>query len=402
MTESVGTRGVAVVLAEGPLTQWRRDLIGITALGRAGLETFYLDCELLVRPGGDPERAEIALNRELEKLQDLLDAGRECYVFSYYELSDARLRLVRDILESRNQPWCRVYTGFIPAPCLPQDLAGRLTSFRFRLRRFMRQTGKLRMLASTVRKLFPAVRLSSGNLAPRYVLLEGLAAEENCPHSDAMRIYGHSLDYGRVSVAGLLDAASKAEGYCVFLDSNEARHEDFGFLGFSRRDTVNEDWYRQALQRSFSIIEQATGLRLVVAPHPRYKYPLGYFGSYEVRAGDTAQTVASSSLVVGHYSTSLGLAVIFHKPVVLLNSRTMMTLAGGFTGRYIKGFQRALGCPALDMDQPDAGLLGAWSTIDARQFSTYSARYVRHPSSPESSMWENAVGTIARHEGWKS
>jgi hypothetical protein len=392
---------LAIVLAEGELTQWRHNSIGIAALERSGLKVAYFDCESLVRPNHEQVFGAGPLYSELLHLQKLLDTHRIKFVFSYYELSDRRLKPIRDLLEARGVAWCRVYCGFVPPQSSSESFRARVGVEWFRVLRLARQGGVLRALAKTVgQKILRLLRLKVGEHAPKYVLLEGLAARDACRHGEAIPIMGHSRDFEHALAAGLLHSGQKAEDYCVFLDSNEVRHEDFGILGFDRRDVVDEDWYRQALQRSFKVIEDVTGLRVVIAPHPRYQYPEGYFGPYELRASDTAHTVASSKLVIGHYSTSIGLAVIFSKPVILLNSTPMLRLAGGFTGRYIKGFQRALGCPMLNMDHPDPSVIQDWTNIDQARYFEFRDRYVKYPGSLEISMWENAVRTIVQHEGW--
>jgi len=394
-------RGLAVLLGEGALNPWRREVLGLDGLQRIGLQVVYLDCEPLIRPTQEANSSRSQILHELENLLRLSGQHREIFVFSHYELSDRQFRPIRDFLRKQNIPWCRVFTGFVPSRSPPEGAPARITALAFLLSRFGRRSRKWGEIARAVRKkIRNFAGASSAKYAPKYVLFEGISAQKNSLHLDATPIFGHSRDYESVLAAGLMKQPRNSERYCVFLDSNEVHHEDFEILGFGRHDVVEETWYRQALQRSFKVIEESTGLRVVVVPHPRYQYPPDYFGSFEVRPGNTAQTVASSSLVIGHYSTSLGFAVIFDKPVVLLNSTPMMRLAGGFTGRYVKGFQHALGCLMLDMDQPDPASLKGWQNIDINQFAEYRANYVKYPDSPEISMWENAVRTIAHHEGW--
>lgn len=45
-----GKRGLAVILASGPLSPWRMDFLGIPVLQRMGLDVIHFDGDRLLRP----------------------------------------------------------------------------------------------------------------------------------------------------------------------------------------------------------------------------------------------------------------------------------------------------------------------------------------------------------------
>jgi hypothetical protein len=87
-----------------------------------------------------------------------------------------------------------------------------------------------------------------------------------------------------------------------------------------------------ALLDCFQVIEAATGLKVVVLPHPRFTYPAGSFGPFPVQRG-AMLAMSKLQLVVSHYSTALALPIKFHKPVLLLNAEIFRMRMGARSER---------------------------------------------------------------------
>lgn len=397
-------RGLAIVINDSPLSPWLANILGLLAFRRMDLEAVHFDTGRLLRPGSAEGRNRDEADIDLQRLLELLVAPRPKYIFSSHDLSVVQLRPIREALKRNRVPWCRVVLGVIPGQVPPKGLRQRLSVFWFNVQRLSRKENPLSVAAEVMRKLFARLMRRLGlhrtDYPPAYLLLEGKAAAAAVSEPGATIIPGHSRDYETALSGGLLGRHG-SEDFCVFLDANEPGACDWPVLGFARRDVVDEKWYLAALLKSFKVIEEATGLRVIVLAHPRYAYPPGRFGNHEVRTGETMEMVSRARLVLAHYSTAVSFAVIFNKPVVLLTAKPFDDLAAGWIGRYVANFQRALGCITLSMDEPDAGALRDWARIDKTRYAEYRDCYIKYPGSPDRSMWETATRVIAKAEGWQ-
>lgn len=404
MVEQDEGRGLAIVINDSPLSPWLTNILGLTAFRRMGLEAVHFDAGRLMRPAIEEVRQRDEADIDLRRLFELLDTRRPKYVFSSDDLSVLQLRPIRDALRRKRIPWCRVVLGVIPSQLPPRGLRGRLSLLRFNMLRLIRKEAPLRVLAEKARKLFAKglrrVGLYHSAYPPKYMILEGEAARATISEPTAILIPGHSRDYETALGDSELRCPS-SEDFCVFLDSNEAGARDWAILGFPERHIIDEKWYVAALLKSFRVVEEATGLRVIVLAHPRRSYAAGYFGPHEVRVGETREMVSRARLVLGHYSTALSFAVIYSKPIVLLTAKPFEELAAGWIARYIASFQLALGCKTLSMDEPSPNALREWQRIDKTRYMRYRDCFIKYPGSPDRSIWESAICTIADHEGWQ-
>lgn len=134
----------------------------------------------------------------------------------------------------------------------------------------------------------------------------------------------HSLDYDRY--LGYLAKGpvkpDRLDGTCVFLDEAASHPIDFTVLGIK---PLGPEEYHRSMNGLFDTIESKTGLRVVIAAHPRSKYEEmpGLYGSRELVRGKCVELVASSSMVVAHASTALSFAVLFNKPILLVKTLEM-------------------------------------------------------------------------------
>lgn len=130
-----------------------------------------------------------------------------------------------------------------------------------------------------------------------------------------------SFDHDRLLEA-IKASSPVAPGYCVFLDEFLPFHPDYEALGVP--PPIRADDYYPRLRDMFHRIERATGLRVVVAAHPRAKYSQNeeadFFGGRTVFRNETATLVKSADLVLAHASTALSYAVIGGKPICLIDS----------------------------------------------------------------------------------
>ena len=112
------------------------------------------------------------------------------------------------------------------------------------------------------------------------------------------------------------------DNYIVFIDTCLPLHPD---LKICNMDAMNPDVYYKELNLFFDKIEKETGLKVVIAAHPKaliYKEK-DFFEGRNVIYGKTAELIRDSELVLFHNSTSIGYAVCFDKPIISMVSTSL-------------------------------------------------------------------------------
>ena len=128
----------------------------------------------------------------------------------------------------------------------------------------------------------------------------------------------HSMDYDRFLAYRSSVPKAHPQKVCVFLDQAFTHHPDLKQI-LGQDPAKGAEAYLEKMNRLFDRIEAKTGLRVVIAAHPRSQYEtLGNpFGGRELVKGSTLEWVDRSQMVVAHWSTSVGLAALFGKPLLI-------------------------------------------------------------------------------------
>ncbi|HUC60473.1 MAG TPA: hypothetical protein VMF53_00805 [Alphaproteobacteria bacterium] len=231
---------------------------------------------------------------------------------------------------------------------------------RFACRRFDRDLGYAALAA-------PAIWLKAGD-APG-------ALTAHFPHPARARVVDvESFDMGLARAEMARPEPAPDGAYAVFLDEMFVSHPDFALIGAAPPPIAPERYF-ELLRNAFDRIERETGLNVVVAAHPKARYGSAeLFGGREIAQGRTAALVRGARLVLAHCSTSLGFAVAFRKPVLLLAGAAMEATPYGVT---IARFASWLGAPRLDMAEP--ALPRDWATLDDAAYDAYARAFLARP-----------------------
>ena len=201
--------------------------------------------------------------------------------------------------------------------------------------------------------------------------------------------YDQSICYKR-SVIGLSQGISNT---CVFIDEAATHHSDFKLLGL---ESANEDCYYKVMNRFFDFVEMNTGLKILIAAHPRSQYTLlqKYFYGRTVIIDNTVELVAKSNLVITHASTAISYAVIFDKPIVHVTIPGM--LESHPLNISVKSFANELGNDFININKEKY-----WSNflnyhINTIKYATYKDRYVRTIGAAELPEWEIISNTLKK------
>jgi hypothetical protein len=105
--------------------------------------------------------------------------------------------------------------------------------------------------------------------------------------------------------------------YAVFVDAGISYHPD---QKFDQNLVINRENYYESLYSFFNQFEIQSGLKIIIALHPRSKpsYFPKYFKKYKIIKNNTAKLIKYSELVFLHQSTALVMAIFFKKPLIYL------------------------------------------------------------------------------------
>jgi len=180
--------------------------------------------------------------------------------------------------------------------------------------------------------------------------------------------------------------------YCVFLDQAETHHPDYALMGMKY---IDENKYYHTMNNLFNKIESKTGLKVVIAAHPRSNYGMSnVYGGRKIIKGETIGLVANSSMVVAHESTSINFAVIFNKPIMIVNTYDMeMKGAMNFTDAMAK----ALGLEVVNID--DDKSLNSFSYDYKkwpRDYENYRYKYIMSHDVGDLTTWDIVAKEIKK------
>lgn len=165
----------------------------------------------------------------------------------------------------------------------------------------------------------------------------GLTSSKEIARACVVKINSSDYDKYQTMVRAL---TTKPQDYIVFLDSYLPLHPDFKILGIKL--CPPEEYYRR-LNAFFDRLETQYKVPVIIAAHPKaLKYKdEDYFHGRRVEFGKTEELVQNAMLVVAHYSTAVGYAVLFRKNIQLLSSSLFKN---SYVHQHVLAFARHLGC----------------------------------------------------------
>ncbi len=179
------------------------------------------------------------------------------------------------------------------------------------------------------------------------------------------------------------------EKLCVFIDEGATHHPDFAIVG---EEPLQEESYFHSMNRLFDIIELKTGLKVIIAAHPRSSYEAmpEVFGGREIIKGKTIDLVAKSSMVVTHFSTAVSYAVLFTKPIMVVKTREMINTG---LAKSVDVMAESLGLVAIDIDNID--LLNRYNfnynNWPTKKYHNYIKKYIISEASIGLSTWQIVI-----------
>jgi hypothetical protein len=201
----------------------------------------------------------------------------------------------------------------------------------------------------------------------------------------AIIIYSHAFDYDLYmkTLSDDLTLTLDDNKYAVFLDEDMCFHTDFLYTNTNPPATPEK--YFSALNTFFKILKTKVGVDIVVAEHPRAGYTtaqkIEFFQDCKVYSNVTAQLIKKASLVVCHASTSIGIAVLYKKPILFLTTDEILK---SNVGQNTDLFANILGGTLINIDKKlnEIDILENCSNPSAENYNNYIDDYIKFPKTP--------------------
>ena len=149
--------------------------------------------------------------------------------------------------------------------------------------------------------------------------------------------------------------------------------------------------YSEIICRGLDEIERRLGTEAVVAAHPRAAPGVmePWYGGRPLIYGKTTELIANATAVIdSNGSTVIGMAAIFHRPLVLISSSSFDLRDRGMT----RAFSQALSTPIIDLDASELPTISLDVNVDA--YIAYIEKYVKRQGTPEEPFWSVVASEI--------
>jgi hypothetical protein len=163
--------------------------------------------------------------------------------------------------------------------------------------------------------------------------------------------------------------------YAVFLDIMLPYHPDFKRLGSGVLDAGT---YYKKLNAFFEQLERESGLRVIIAAHPKSDYKQEFNGR-EVIRGKTSELVTGSEVVLTHHSVSLFYAILNRKKLVLITmddfeKASAKSFALQSIHLLIEVYAELLQCSVINIDHPGKLEL---RDVDNSRYEQFEKKFIK-------------------------
>ncbi len=203
--------------------------------------------------------------------------------------------------------------------------------------------------------------------------------------------YSMSLDY---KIAKQVSKERIVEGdYAVFVDQYFNHHPDFKTNHIVHYFTAEQ--YYPELSRFLRAFAKATGLKVVIASHPRRNslQAKDFDSDFELFYNQTASLIKYANVSLIHFSTAINFAVLFNKPFILLNSdlfkrssieSNVEMFASYFRKKPINLTNYTQGSIVKELEAP----------INKAKYEEFIHEYIRHPKATDETFREQIESAL--------
>ncbi|MBU4287691.1 MAG: hypothetical protein KKI12_05900, partial [Proteobacteria bacterium] len=171
----------------------------------------------------------------------------------------------------------------------------------------------------------------------------------------------------------------------VFIDEYFPFHPDY--LIVKRESPVKADSYYKSINAFFDIVEERTGLEVVIAAHPRATYENlpDYYNGRKCIKGKTINLIRESKLALAHCSTAINFICLFYKPIIFM---TCSDLDKSYEGGYIREYAKSFNKVPISIDRNNNIDWKQELMVSKASYDSYRRAYIKAKQSKDLPFWQ--------------
>jgi len=199
-------------------------------------------------------------------------------------------------------------------------------------------------------------------------------------------LWVHTLDYDLY--LGEKTKPCTEDKIVVFLDEFVPYHPDHIFIN-GKESNVDARRYYSLLNSFFDTVEEKTGMKVIIACHPRSDYdnlPDCFEGRKRIK-GRTIDLIRKSNLVLSHCSTALTFANLFYKPVIFMTCSELDKIHK-YKNHNVRHLADRFGKVPISLDDNNGIDLAKESMVNKSNYDNYRRGYIKTEHSKELPVWQ--------------
>lgn len=233
-------------------------------------------------------------------------------------------------------------------------------------------------------KLF-AIKILSlpWKIADADMVIVGGRIEYNKLSNHRRIIKAHNFDFDKFKIFSQKKRIIESKKKLLFLDEDFPCHSDYIRDGLS--PSINVEKYFEEISNCLLFLSNRFRLQPLIKLHPKANFKRSSkLYSIPVSLKDTAYLVWNADVVVAHCSTSIQLAVLFKKPLVLIIPNKLER--NSVWRKSIDNFSCLLRVPAIKSSEINT--LKKIPSVNIESYNDYREKYIKMKGSPDEFSWE--------------
>jgi hypothetical protein len=193
----------------------------------------------------------------------------------------------------------------------------------------------------------------------------------------------HEFDYDLYLDAFNTTAPYAGDPYILFLDEDCVFHSDFIYRNIKNPCSV--DFYFKEVNCALYELGKNLNLKPLIQLHPRAQVQQSSeFYEASISNKLTAEAIRDATLVVAHASTAIQIAVLFKRPILLLETSEYKMLKDPY--QLLLNFEQILHCQVITPDT--ASLIKKVPAVNQNAYEVYERKYIKMPGSQRKAGYE--------------
>ena len=217
---------------------------------------------------------------------------------------------------------------------------------------------------------------------PDKVVISGKVEYEKFKNHKGI-IRAHNFDFDNFKISKQKKDFIGSGNNLLFLDEDFPCHSDYIRDGLS--PSINLENYFSEISNCLMYLSKSFGLKPLIKLHPKANFERSSkLYDVPVSKKDTATLVSKADLVVAHCSTSIQLAVLFKKPLILIIPNQLDR--NSVWRKSIDNFSNLLRVPAFKSSEINK--IKSMPPVNIESYNSYIEKYIKMIDSSDKFSWE--------------